>query len=148
MNASSLKTFVDGVSNFFDRLGSEKVAVGVPYIKDAGSYLGEITGIIGLTGARKGGILISCSYAMIDAISAAYTGIADASNVARIDMAGELANTISGNASEAFGTDFQISVPVVITGRPQGISLPTKLPTYVIPLDWKGETAHLIVGIE
>jgi hypothetical protein len=74
VNAASIKTFVDGVSNFFNRLGPEAVSIGVPYIKDAGSYLGEITGIIGLTGARKGGILITCSYGMIDLISAAYTG--------------------------------------------------------------------------
>jgi len=148
VNAASIKTFVDGVSNFFNRLGPEAVSIGVPYIKDAGSYLGEITGIIGLTGARKGGILITCSYGMIDLISAAYTGTSDASSAARIDMIGELANTISGNASDAFGTDFQISVPVVITGKPEGINLPTRLPTYIIPLQWRGQNAHLVVGIE
>ncbi|MBX3721739.1 MAG: chemotaxis protein CheX [Turneriella sp.] len=148
MQDTELKTFVDGVSNFFNRLGKEPVIIGVPYVKEGNQFIGEITGIIGLTGKRKGGIFITCPYAMVDAVSVAFAGAEDSSMEARKDMIGEIANTISGNASDAFGNDFQISVPVVITGKPDGVDMPTRVPTFVLPLQWRGYKAYLVVGVE
>lgn len=148
MQETELKTFVDGVSNFFNRLGGEPVSIGVPYVKEGNQFIGEITGIIGLTGKRKGGIFITCPYVMVDAVSVAYAGMEDNSVEARKDMIGEIANTISGNASDAFGNDFQISVPVVITGKPDGVDMPTRIPTFVLPMQWRGHKAYLVVGVE
>ncbi len=148
MRESELKIFVEGVSNFFNRLGPDVVEVGVPYIKEGNQFISEITGIIGLTGQRKGGIFITCSLPMVDDVSLAYSGMADNSPEARRDMIGEIANTISGNASDAFGSDFQISVPVVITGKPERVDMPTRVPTFVIPIQWKNHKAYLVVGVE
>lgn len=63
-------------------------------------------------------------------------------------MIGEMANTISGNASEAFGRDFQISVPLVITGNPEGVDLLNRAPGFVVPVQWKTHKAYLVVGVE
>lgn len=148
MKDTELKIFVDGVSNFFNRLGTDVVTVGVPYVKDGNQFINEITGVIGLTGKRKGGIFITCSYAMVDDVITGYTGMEDKSLEARKDMIGEIANTISGNASDAFGNDFQISVPIVISGKPDGVDMPTRVPTFVIPIQWKSHKAYLVVGVE
>lgn len=148
MKEAELKTFVDGVSNFFNRIGPDVVTVGVPYVKEGNQFISEITGIIGLTGKRKGGIFVTCTYAMVDEVSAAYSGMEDKSIEARKDMIGEIANTISGNASDAFGNDFQISVPVVVTGKPDGVDMPTRVPTFVIPIQWRGHKAYLVAGVE
>ncbi len=148
MKDTEIKIFVEGVLNFFNKLAKDSISVGVPYVKDGNQFINEITGFIGLTGKRKGGIFITCSYAMVDEVINAYAGIDDHSNEARKDMIGEIANTISGNASDAFGTDFQISVPVVITGKPEGVDMPTRVPTFVIPIQWKSHKAYLVVGVE
>lgn len=148
MQDNELKIFVEGVANFFNRLGSEAVTIGVPYVKEGNQFIGEMTGIIGLTGKRKGGIFITCPTVMVDDVIRAYTGTEDKSPEGRKDMIGEIANTISGNASDAFGNDFQISVPVVISGKPDGVDLPTRLPTFVVPIQWQGHKAYLVVGVE
>jgi len=148
MQDTELKIFVDGVANYFSRLGKAPLNIGVPYVKDGNQFIGEITGVIGLTGKRKGGIFVTCSLAMVDAVILDYTGIEDKSMEGRKDMIGEIANTISGNASDAFGNDFQISVPVVITGKPEGVDLPTRVPTFVVPIEWRGYKAYLVIGVE
>lgn len=148
MKTEELKIFVDGVANYFKRLGAAPLEVGVPYVKEGNGIISDITGIIGLTGKRRGGIFLTCSFAMIDEVIQMYSGAADQSMEARKDMIGEIANTIAGNASEAFGNDFQISVPVVITGKPDGIDLPTRVPAFVLPIQWKGHKGHLVIGVE
>ena len=52
-----------------------------------------------------------------------------------VDLVGEVANTISGNARYVFGKDFMISVPVVIEGAPSSIHLPKDLRSYVPQLE-------------
>jgi len=148
MKESEIKVFVNGVSNFFNKLSADQVKVGVPYVKEGNQFISELTGVIGLTGKRKGGIFITCSNEMIDDVVLLYSGMEDKSPEARKDMIGEIANTISGNASDAFGTDFQISVPIVITGKPEGVDMPTRVPTFVIPLHWHDHKAYLVVGVE
>jgi chemotaxis protein CheX len=148
MKESELKVFVNGVTNFFNKLGPEQVKVGVPSVKEGNQFISEITGVIGLTGKRRGGIFITCGNSMVDEVILLYSGMEDKSAEARKDMIGEIANTISGNASDAFGTDFQISVPIVITGKPDGVDMPTRVPTFVIPLHWKSYKAYLVVGVE
>ncbi|MBN8219684.1 MAG: chemotaxis protein CheX [Spirochaetes bacterium] len=148
MQDSELKVFVEGVSNYFKKLSNAPLNVGVPYVKDSNGFIGEITGVIGLTGRRKGGIFLTCGFPMVDEVIRDYSGAEDQSMEARKDMIGEMANTISGNASDAFGNDFQISVPVVITGKPDGVDMPTRVPTFVIPVQWKTHKAYLVIGVE
>ena len=63
------------------------------------------------------------------------------------DLAGEIANTISGNARRMFGHEFIISVPDVITDPHQQIALPANIKSYVIPLSWQQEEAALVVSV-
>lgn len=148
MQDTELKVFVEGVSAYFKKLSNAPLTVGVPYVKEGNSFISEITGVIGLTGRRKGGIFLTCTLAMVDEVIRDYAGSEDTSMEARKDMIGEMANTISGNASDAFGADFQISVPVVITGKPDGVDLPTRVPAFVVPVQWKTHKAYLVAGVE
>ncbi len=64
------------------------------------------------------------------------------------DLAGEVANTIAGNARKFFGSEFLISVPVVVWGRPEKISFPRQLKTFVIPILWRGFRSYLLICLE
>jgi chemotaxis protein CheX len=85
---------------------------------------------------------------MLAEIVTEYSGAASPSLAVIKDMAGEMANTVAGNASLAFGSEFQISVPVVLVGRPEQLDLPTRVPTFIIPIEWKKYKAYLAVGVE
>ncbi len=148
MKEAELKTFVEGVIRYFSTITSTGARVGVPYVKAANHAVEDITGIIGMTGKRKGGIFISCPREMLAEIATEYSGTAEPSLSTIKDLAGEMANTVAGNASLAFGSDFQISVPVVLVGRPEQLDLPTRVPTFIIPIEWKSYKAYLAVGVE
>jgi chemotaxis protein CheX len=67
---------------------------------------------------------------------------------AKKDLVGEIANTLSGNAREEFGSEFQISVPTVMVGSEAGLSQRNDSRNYAIPLNWHSETAYLLVALE
>jgi chemotaxis protein CheX len=148
MKEAELKTFVEGVVRYFSTVTATPATVGIPYVKSANHPIEEVTGIIGLTGNRRGGIFITCPRKMISEIVTEYLGVADPDLTAIKDLAGELANTVAGNASLAFGSDFQISVPVVLVGKPEQMDLPASVPTFIIPIEWKSYKAYLAVGVE
>jgi chemotaxis protein CheX len=67
---------------------------------------------------------------------------------AEADMVGEIANTLSGNARKAFGSEFLISVPVVLHGPNRSISFPHRVKPFVIPILWRRHRCHLMIGLE
>jgi len=54
------------------------------------------------------------------------------------DLAGEIGNTLSGNARKSFGSSFMISVPLVVEGRQQVISLPMSGLNLQLPIALSG----------
>jgi len=64
------------------------------------------------------------------------------------DVIGEVANTISGNSRSEFGSDFMISVPVVVEGKPQMIATPRDLMAFVIPVQWNNYSLFVVVCLE
>jgi len=64
------------------------------------------------------------------------------------DLIGEIANTIAGNVRQAYGSEFMISVPVVIEGKAKDIKLPANIQTFVIPISWREFNSFLVVCLE
>ncbi|MFT3734969.1 MAG: chemotaxis protein CheX [Rhodocyclaceae bacterium] len=75
-------------------------------------------------------------------------GETDVSEANLCDLAGEIANTISGNARLHFGPDFMISVPVIVQGTATAIQVPRNVKAYVIPLRWHKHDAALVVSLQ
>jgi chemotaxis protein CheX len=84
---------------------------------------------------------------MLEELAKVIPGMESTDEPVILDLIEELANTISGNAQKAFGENFVISVPMVITGNDTNIRLPLEVPAFVIPFDWKGQKAFLVVGL-
>ncbi|MCS6972133.1 MAG: chemotaxis protein CheX [Turneriella sp.] len=148
MKESELKHFVDSTLQYFQNATGEAATLGVPYIKksDEDVYC-DFTGIIGISGSRRGAIYVCCPRPLLEQLAAKVTGLAQVADDAVRDMAGELANTIAGNATRAFDRNFQISVPVIVEGKPKSISLKLESPVYVLPAQWKNNKFAVIVGI-
>jgi chemotaxis protein CheX len=148
MNETDLHFFIDSTVNYFDEVTNEKATSGIPYIKDEEPVVLEYTGIIGISGKRKGSIYITTSGDMLKSIAKVILGLDDVSKGDIKDLVGEIANTISGNVRQAYGSDFMISVPVVVEGKAKDIKLPDNIQSFVIPITWKEYKSFLVVCLE
>ena len=147
MQERDVQVFVEGTRSYFKEITGVAPDIGLPYIKGNEEAILDYTGAIGISGERKGCVYFSTNRAMLAEMVKIVAGTDDDSEESLRDMAGEIANTISGNARRSFGSNFMISVPIVIVGSPT-IDLPTSIPTYVIPLTWQGQKSYIVVGIE
>jgi chemotaxis protein CheX len=143
------QVFVDSVNNYFEELTQERSETGLPYIKgEENLVLADYTGMIGISGNRKGFVYITGPKGIFSDLVEVILRRDNPSSEQIMDMAGEVANTVSGNVRKAFGSEFMISVPAIIEGKPTNFKLPGDVPVYVIPIKWRGHEAHIVVGIK
>jgi chemotaxis protein CheX len=109
-----------------------------------GAY--EYTGVIGISGARKGIVYFTAPRGMLTVLLMRMQET-DTSDENIKDLVGEVANTISGNARRDFGKNFVISVPVIIAHETDKVTAPHSR-SYVIPINWRTHSAKLVVCLE
>lgn len=148
MNETDLHFFIDSTVNYFEEVTNEKASAGIPYMKDDEPVVLEYTGIIGISGKRKGSVYVTSSEMMLSDIAKSILGLKTVGKEDIKDLVGEIANTISGNVRQAYGSDFMISVPVVIEGKAKDIKLPENIQSFVIPITWKDYKSFLVVCLE
>jgi chemotaxis protein CheX len=148
MNETDLHFFIDSTVNYFEEVTNEKATAGIPYIKDDEPVVLGYTGIIGISGKRKGSIYVTTSETMLSSIAKIILGLDEVGKDDIKDLVGEIANTISGNVRQAYGSDFMISVPVVVEGKAKDIKLPDNIQSFVIPITWKDYKSYLVVCLE
>jgi len=147
MDDQDIQVFIAGVRRYFESLrADERVVIEPPFIKDEERPLLEYTGIIGISGKSHGAVCFTANGLMLKNILG-FLNESPGSRAMMCDLVGEIANTLSGNAREEFGSDFLISVPVVATGDDSGFRFPEEGRNYVIPIIWRSEKAYLLVCI-
>lgn len=148
MFEDTLKVFIEGVIHYFQHTSDKSVKVGSPYLVDNSQPTAfDYTGIIGVSGPQKGTVYFTAPTILMKHLLLSI-GEKDTSPENILDLVGEVANTISGNARTEFGQEFMISVPIMIEGAPGKIHLPEHLRSYVIPIYWKAYSAAVVVCLE
>ena len=148
MNENDLKIFIDGATHYFSQISNRPAVVQSPYLEENNvAILHEFTGIIGISGKKKGCVYFTAPKSLLKHLLLTI-GELDTSFDALTDLVGEIANTISGNARSYFGSDFMISVPVVISGTNDRVKLPMGLRSYIIPVVWRNHEAAIVVSLE
>lgn len=148
MKEHQFQVFIDSAVRYFDHMPNVDVKIGAPYLVENSDPLAfDVTGLIAISGPVRGAVYFSAPRILLKHLLMTL-GEGDLSNDNLIDMAGELANTISGNARAEFGKEFMISVPVMIEGVPNMIHLPPHLRSYVIPVYWKAYSAAIVICVE
>lgn len=122
--------------------------MGMPYVKREGDAVYDYTGIIGISGSRRGGVYYTAGRSLLEAFGECILGESGLDEESLFDLVGEMTNTIAGNMRETFGSSFLISVPIVMRGKIEDISMRLKPPVFVIPIEWKGFPSSLVVGLE
>ncbi len=148
MNETDLHFFIDSTINYFEEITGEQAVTGIPYLKGPEPVVLDFSGIIGISGERKGCVYITTTKDMLKTLAHIILDDNEATIETVKDLTGEIANTISGNVREAYGSSFMISVPVVVEGRAKDIRLPEDVQSFVIPITWKGYKSFLVVCLE
>lgn len=148
MNETDLRFFIDSTINYFDIMTKDKLQTGIPHLKNGKPIALEFTGIIGISGERKGSIYLTTTADMLRSILQNAIGIENPQTEHFKDLIGEITNTIAGNVRQAYGDNFMISVPVVLEGKPKDIRLPEDIQSFVIPMKWRDYKSYLVICLE
>lgn len=147
MTEPELRVFVAIVKHYFEQQTGSAAEVYTPFLADPDALpVFDYTGVIGISGNRQGCVYFTAPTELLRLILSR-SGETDLSPRNLADLAGEIGNTISGNARRQFGNEFLISVPLVVQGRDQAISLPKGVKAYVIPFCWQHHDASLVVSV-
>lgn len=145
MKEKRLQVFIDGVNNYFTQVNKYEIDVGTPYLcENTNPPACDITGVIGITGLITGCVYFTAPGDLLIHLLQTIEE-PDQSLDNQMDLVGEVANTISGNARSEYGPEFNISVPFIIKGIPDEIHLPRDSRSFVIPIDWKEHTAYIVI---
>ncbi len=148
MHEQDMQVFIEGVKRYFNLTRDNDLRVGSPYLTpNTSPEAMDYTGIIGISGSNKGCVYFTAPKIMLKHLLLSM-GESDTSERNMVDLVGEVANTLSGNARGELGKDFMISVPVVVSGAPSQIHLPENLRSCVIPVTWRSYHAAVVVCLQ
>lgn len=148
MKEQKLQVFLDIITHYFNQFGSDELVVDTPYLlENKQPQVYDYTGVIGISGVQKGVVYFSATHKLLTRILYSM-GETDNSEDNFVDLAGEVANTIAGNARREFGAGFNISVPLVFKGSPQSIILPKDERSFIIPVTWQGQVGEIVVCLQ
>ncbi|MDP9082182.1 MAG: chemotaxis protein CheX [Pseudomonadota bacterium] len=147
LKEAEVRTFIEGTTHYFETSAQQAASVGSPYLVtdgNPGNY--EYTGVIAVSGARKGIVYFTAPRGMLTVLLMRMQET-DTSDENIKDLVGEVANTISGNARRDFGKNFIISVPLVLSPIDDKVVAPHSR-SYVMPINWRTHSAKLVVCLE
>lgn len=148
MSEKNLQVFIDGVVRYFNLTANNELRVGTPYLAPNQQATAlDYTGIINITGSNEGCVYFTAPRIMLKHLILSL-GESDTSEPLLLDLVGEVANTISGNARRELGRNFVISVPVVVPGAPTASHLPDNRRSYVIPVTWRSYHAAVVICLK
>jgi len=137
MEVKYINPFVAATQTVFKTMLNIDVGLGKPVLKNVNITSGEVTGIMGLVGDKKGTIAISLKNK--GAIFVYKTLVGDdceCINPEVVDAIGELTNIISGQARKEFekeGINLKAAIPMVVVGNNVEMNFITKIPIISLP---------------
>ncbi len=152
MKAEYINPFLNATRNVLETMANVQLTAGKPYLKKDRIAVGDISGIIGLTGFARGVVVVSfskaCALKVINSMMGEqYVDLVDEVK----DAVGEITNMVSGDARRAIsemGMTFEAGIPTVITGERHEITRIAKEPCIAIPFKVGNEDLAVEVSLE
>jgi chemotaxis protein CheX len=147
LNADLINPFLSSAMNVLETMAFTKAVPGKPFLKKEKTSIGDITGVIGLTGHAQGSIAVSFSqecalFIVAQMLDEEFEEV----NEEVQDAVGEMTNMISGDARRLLsekGYNFQAGIPTIIVGPNHTINHIANGPCIVIP--FKTEKGGFVV---
>ena len=137
MDVKYINPFLNGTLEVLKKMAFIDAAPGKPHVKTDELAMGDVSGIIGITGDAIGSLALSFSEKCICRVASNMLG-EEIHEVTRdiIDATGEITNMISGASRtqmEKMGMNVYAAIPTVVHGQNHTISHILKSPSIVIP---------------
>ena len=147
MDAQQLQLFKRITLDYFAKLSpADEPVLETPYLQFGEPALLDYASLVRIRGEYEGCLYLTSPVPLLHRLLEVH-GEAEVSERTLGDMCRELSNVLSGNASQAFSGNWEISVPQSLgPGELQGLRLP--LSAFVMPIRWRGSTALLVIGLE
>ncbi len=141
MDAGFVNAYLQAVQSVFKTMLQLEIVMGKPLLKKDRHTSGEVTGVIGFAGDKKGSF--SLAFSRKGALFV-YKAIVDEElpdlNSEVVDAIGELTNIISGQTRvqiEKLGYKLSAALPTVVVGQNVEINFITKLPIVSLPFTFE-----------
>jgi chemotaxis protein CheX len=143
-----LNVMVDSITRYFGQLTNEHARVSAAFLNETGETLPayDFTGTIEISGAYQGSVYFTAPRLMIRYLLLS-VGETMQSDEVFLDAAGEIANTIAGNARAHFGDGLTISTPATAKGSVAPSTSATRARPLVVKVEWKTLAAALVVDL-
>lgn len=139
MDVKVINPFLEAAVNVLKTMAMVEPTPGKPFLKKDFNAIGDVSGIIGITGDAQGSMSISFSSSCIRAIVGNLFGTpVDEIDAEVRDAVGELTNMICGDARrrlEEVDITLQAGTPIVVSGKDHIVSHVSKGPRLGIPFD-------------
>jgi chemotaxis protein CheX len=146
LHDTELKLFVDSVRRYFQVTTRQEPQITSAFLGTGDIDGHDFNGIVSFSGSYKGHVIVSMTAQLLRELLL-LQGETDLSTGNLLDAAGEIANTLGGNARKMLGSGLQISVPVKLHGA-SGVKARVRKHPYVITLRWNHQPAMVCVDME
>jgi len=137
MDTKLINPFVDATVNVLETMAFTKAQAGKPYLKKDEVALGDVSGILGLTGEANCTISVSFDrQSILSIVSNMFGEKMEEMNDEIRDAVGEITNMISGQARQKLdelGRSLQAAIPIVIMGENHTITHVSRHAVTAIP---------------
>lgn len=137
MDIKYINPFIIAAQTVFKTMLGISAEMGKAVLKTVNSTSGDVTGIMGLVGDKKGTVAISLSEKGAKFVYKTLVGD-ECENISQdvVDAIGEITNIISGQARKEFersGINLSAAIPMVIVGKNVEMNFITKIPIISLP---------------
>ena len=145
-----LNPFISSIVYVFDKMLQVEIVRQVPFIGVNAAPENEVSGIIGLTGKARGTAVVSLGRETAIRCVERLLGQRPTSvNAEVVDIVGELANIVSGNAkAQLQQLEMSVSLPSIIIGKNHIINYPSNLSPVCVPFHCEWGPVSLQVGLK
>lgn len=146
LSENDLRLFVDSFKNFLRVTTRQEPQITSPFLVTGDVQGFEFKRFVTFSGAYNGQVIVSMPARLLRELLLLKneTNLSDGN---LLDEAGEIANTLAGDARKTLGPGLEISVPIKVQGAPKVKSKVRKHP-FMITLQWGHHEAMVCVDIE
>jgi hypothetical protein len=147
MDPNQVQLFRQITLDYFAKLApNEPPRLEPPYLQFGDPALLDFASLVEVRGEYDGCVYLTSPEPLLRDLLAVHRE-PEVSERTLDDMCRELSNVLSGNASQAFGGNWRISVPYSLGPRDiGGLKLPGS--AFVMPFRWRGAVCLLVIGLE
>lgn len=148
LKSQDVQVFSGAISAFFNNSTRRPAIVRSSYLAETAHPLpkADFSGVVDLGGRYQGWVCFSASRGLLSHVLVSM-GLGGYTDAGHLDLVGEIANVMIGQAQRHFGDDLKISVPRTFPGNAAALVSESNSLPVLLPMTWNGYEAVLAVHL-